>query len=165
MISSIRYHRFFEVNNLTSKLIFIKFNSYKSERKNCFLHFDFILITIIFVSLSNYNFYRKKIIVDFLALSIFYYFCFHLSLQISFFSFNVFINLSSFQFFFIFILNLRTLRTLINTLRTWKSSGLLNLVSQRLMILNDPYPNEVKYHTMLIMINKLWLCVIASIMY
>lgn len=34
------------------------------------------------------------------------------------------------------------LRTLVNSLRTWESSGLLDMVSERLALLNDPLPQE-----------------------
>ena len=40
-------------------------------------------------------------------------------------------------------LNYRTPMTLLNTIRTWNSSGLLTMARERLMILNDPLPSEV----------------------
>lgn len=33
-------------------------------------------------------------------------------------------------------------RTLLNTLRTWNSSGLLGMVAERVAVLNDPLPSE-----------------------
>lgn len=33
-------------------------------------------------------------------------------------------------------------RTLVNSLRTWNSSGLLDMVSERVALLNDPLPAE-----------------------
>lgn len=40
-------------------------------------------------------------------------------------------------------LNYQTPHTLVNSLRTWNSSGLLDMVSERLAILNDPLPSEL----------------------
>ena len=40
-------------------------------------------------------------------------------------------------------LNYRTPMTLLNTMRTWNSSGLLHMVRERIIILNDPLPSEV----------------------
>ena len=40
-------------------------------------------------------------------------------------------------------LNYRSPLTLMNSLKTWNSSGLLDLVAEKLMILNDPYKNEI----------------------
>ena len=40
-------------------------------------------------------------------------------------------------------LNYRTPMTLLNTMRTWNSSGLLQMVRERIIILNDPLPSEV----------------------
>lgn len=34
-------------------------------------------------------------------------------------------------------------RTLLNTLTTWKQSGLLSIVAERIAILNDPFPEEI----------------------
>ena len=33
-------------------------------------------------------------------------------------------------------------RTLVNSMRTWNSSGLLDMVSERVALLNDPFPSE-----------------------
>jgi hypothetical protein len=44
-------------------------------------------------------------------------------------------------------LNYHAPLTLVNTLRTWNSTGLLNMVSERLMILNDPFPQELAMAT------------------
>jgi hypothetical protein len=35
-----------------------------------------------------------------------------------------------------------THRTFLNSLRTWRSSGLLDMVSEKVALLNDPYPQE-----------------------
>lgn len=35
-----------------------------------------------------------------------------------------------------------THRTLANTVRTWNTSGLLDMVSERVALLNDPMPQE-----------------------
>jgi len=35
-----------------------------------------------------------------------------------------------------------TNRTLINSLRTWNTSGLLDMVAERVAVLNDPLPAE-----------------------
>jgi hypothetical protein len=37
----------------------------------------------------------------------------------------------------------RLCRTLLNSLRTWNSSGLLDLVDEKIMILNNPYSEEI----------------------
>lgn len=44
-------------------------------------------------------------------------------------------------------LNYRAPRTLLNSLKTWNSSGLLSMVSERILILNDPYPSEISMAT------------------
>ena len=40
-------------------------------------------------------------------------------------------------------LNYRTPLTLLNSIRSWNNSGLLSLIEDKIMILNDPYPNEI----------------------
>ncbi|KAJ1397097.1 hypothetical protein B484DRAFT_407119 [Ochromonadaceae sp. CCMP2298] len=39
-------------------------------------------------------------------------------------------------------LSYRTPKTFLNSLRTWRSSGLLDLVSEKVALLNDPLPQE-----------------------
>ena len=126
---------------MKSKLTFRRFDY--SEIKNTFSHFEFVSITIIAASKSNFDFYSLCFLTNFLLFNFFYF------LSSSLLLFTTFSISLTFFLSFLFLSNLRILRTLINTLRTWKSSGLLDLVTQRLMILNDPYPSEVKYHTIL----------------
>lgn len=42
---------------------------------------------------------------------------------------------SSFHYYYVF-------RTLVNSMRTWKESGLLDMVHEKIIILNDPIPEE-----------------------
>ena len=41
------------------------------------------------------------------------------------------------------VLNYRSPLTLVNSMRTWNSSGLLTLIKEKIIILNDPLPSEI----------------------